>query len=453
MSGTRQDRGTAGARPDRPTTDPRKRLMVLYAPGALGPLELVRTLRPVADLVIAVPEHLRDDPGIGMLSHMFDPVFFDPEGPGPDMTGIDGVVTYSDTLVRTAAALADKHGLPGQPPAAAVALTDKFAQRTALAAHGVDTIRCAVMREPADWRAALAEVGLPAVIKPTAGAGSRNTFPVFDAATGEALVRELLTPGADGPAERELVLEELLVGVDQGDHGDYCSVESVVADGQAVHLPVVSKFRLVPPFRETGQFWPTHLPARVREQATDITERALKALDFRWGVTSTEIKLTARGPRIIEVNGRMGGFVNEMVAYAGGPDLVEQAARTALGEAPDCPAPDESRLVFQFNHIAPPNAVGLVRVDGVNEVKKLPGVLAYRQLIAPGQRMQPGVRTQELDMLNAAAADHDEMYGFLERMHDLLSFTLRVRDDDGEREVTLSAWELPSAQALRGVRG
>lgn len=431
----------------------RKVLMVLYAPGALGPLELLRTLRPVAQLVVAVPDTLKGDPGILMLSHVLDPVYFDPTDPVIDLTGVDGVVTYSDALVGVAAELASRLGLPGQSPKSAAALTDKYAQRTALAEGGVDAVRCSVMREPEDWHRAVAEVGLPAVVKPTAGAGSRNTFPVTDAAAGEALVRELLTPGADGPLERELILEELLAGVDQGDHGDYCSVESVVADGRAFHLPVVSKFRLVPPFRETGQFWPAHLDPAVQAQATEITDRALKALDLRWGVTSTEIKLTPQGPRIIEVNGRMGGFVNEMIVYAGGPDLVVQAARMALGEPPQMPAPAEDRLVFQFNHIAPPNAVGLVRVDGVDKLKKLPEVLAHRMLIAPGQSMQPGVRTQELDMLNAAADDHDAMYGFLERMHDLLSFTLRLREDDGtERDVVLSAWDLPSAGALRGDR-
>ncbi|WP_314176415.1 ATP-grasp domain-containing protein [Streptomyces winkii] len=434
-------------------TAARKVLMVLYAPGALGPLELMRTLRPVADLVVAVPDSLREDPGIGMLRQLFDPVFFDPEGPGPDMTGVDGVVTYSDTLVRTAAELASRNGLPGQSPQAAVALTDKYAQRTALTEHGVDAVRCAVLRGPDDWQQAATTVGLPAVLKPTAGAGSRNTFPVTDAGEGEALVRRLLAPGADGPAEREMILEERLDGVDQGDHGDYCSVESIVADGQAIHLPVVSKFRLVPPYRETGQFWPAHLDESTQSRALDLTDRALKALDFRCGVTSTEIKLTRQGPRIIEVNGRMGGFVNEMIVYAGGPDLVVEAAHVALGVTPRAPSPREDRLVFQFNHIAPPNAVGLVAVEGVDKVKTLPEVLAYRLLIAPRQAMQPGVRTQELDMLNAAADDHGAMYGFLERVHDLLSFTFRLREDDGTvREATLSAWELPSARALKAGR-
>jgi hypothetical protein len=424
--------------------------MVLYAPGSLGPLELVRTLRPVADLVVAVPEPLRDDPGIRMLQQMLTPVFFDPGGPGPDMTGISGVVTFSDTLVRTAAELASAHGLPGQSPSTAVALTDKYAQRSALAEHGVDALRCAVLRAPDDWEKACAHVGLPAVVKPTAGAGSRNTFPVTDAAEGGRLVRDLLTPGTDGPAERELILEEQLTGAPQGDHGDYCSVESIVADGQAVHLPVLSKFRLVPPYRETGQFWPTHLDETGQAEVLDLTGRALKALGVRWGVTSTEVKLTPRGPRIIEVNGRMGGFVNEMVAHVGGPALIVQAAEAALGARPQAPAAVEGRMVFQFNHIAPPNAVGLVRVDGVAALKSQPEVLAYRLLIGPGQEMQPGVRTQELDMLNAAADDPDAMYGFLARMHDLLSFTFRLREEDGtEREATFSAWELPSAQALR----
>ncbi|WP_435613370.1 ATP-grasp domain-containing protein [Streptomyces sp. bgisy159] len=433
-------------------TGRRKVLKVLYAPGALGPVELMRTLRPVADLVVAVPRPLRDDPGIAMLSQMLPPVFYDPDGPGPDMSGIDGVVTYSDSLVRTAADLAVRHGLPGQSPQTAVALTDKFVQRTTLAEHGVDAVRCALLRHPRDWERAVATVGLPAVVKPTVGSASRNTFPVTDAAAGAALVRELLTPGEGGAPERELILEEMLIGTDQGHHGDYCSVESIVADGKAVHLPL-SKLRLVSPFREPGQFCPSHLDAAARAEVTDLADRALKALDFRWGVTHTEIKLTARGPRIIEVNGRMGGYTNEVISHAGGSSLVMHAACLALGENPPFTPPPEDRLAFQFSHLASPTSTCLVRVEGTDRLKKLPGVINHRLLLAPGRPMRPGVSTQELDMLNAVADDHDAMYSLLERVHHLLRFTVRLREEDGvEREVTLSGWELPSAAALKGER-
>jgi hypothetical protein len=431
----------------------RKTLMVLFAPGgSIGPVSLIRTLRPVADLQFAVPRDLRTAPDVQLLAQLRDPVFFDPDGPGPDASGCDGVVTYVDALVRVAAGTAARHGLPGQPMAAAEALTDKYRQRRVLAEHAVDSVRCAVLRSPADWASAVAEVGLPAVIKPVRGAGSRNVHPVTDHQAGAELVRRVMGPEAGAAAEPEMIIEEFLVGGDQGPHGDYCSVESVVFDGTVTHLAVTSKTRLIEPFRETGQFIPTHLDPARQAQVTALVGQALKAVDCRNAVTHTEVKLTPQGPRIIEVNGRLGGFVHEMVRSAGGPDLVVAAARIALGEQPETSLPARHRLVVQFSHLAPPNATGLLAVEGLEHVRKLAGVLSHRLVVKPGAGLRPGVSTQELDVLMATAPDEDGMYTLLEDVHNTLAFRLRLRaDDGGDHEATMSAWELPSAGALPGA--
>lgn len=425
----------------------RPRLLLLYAPGALGPIDLLRCLRPVVDLVIAVPERFRDDPGVTMLRHFFDPVIFDPLHEIPDASGCVGVVSYTDLLAVTAAEVAHRHGLPGQSPEAALALTDKEVQRRVLAEHGVDALRCATLHRPHDWERAVAQVGLPAVLKPRCGAGSRNTYRIDDAAVGARLVQQLLEPGPDGPAETAMVLEELLVGVDQGRHGDYCSVESLTSRGVTTHLPVVSKFRLAEPFRETGQFWPSHLGEATQERARAVTTAALRAIGLRDGFSSTELKLTPDGPRVIEVNSRLGGFVNELSAHSGGPDLVVAAARVALGEQPELAFGDGLPLVFQFNHLAPPDSVALLGVEGLDAVRALEGVLAHRLLIAPGSNLAPGVQTQELDWLNATAGDHDGMYALLKVMATRLTFGFRLRDPQGP-EVWLPATELPSAAAF-----
>jgi hypothetical protein len=401
----------------------------------------------VVDLVIAVPEQFRDDPGVTMLRHFFEPVIFDPRHELPDASGCDGVISYTDLLARTAAEVAHRHGLPGQSPEAALALTDKEVQRRVLAEHGVDALRCATLHLPQDWERAVAQVGLPAVLKPRCGAASRSTYRIDDAAVGARLVERLLDPGPGGPPETAMVLEELLVGVDQGRHGDYCSVESVTSGGVTTHLPIVSKFRLAEPFRETGQFWPSHLGEAAQEQARAVTTAALRAIGFRDGLSSTELKLTPDGPRVIEVNSRLGGFVNELSAHSGGPDLVVAAARVAMGEQPDLEFGDVLPLVFQFDHLPPPDAVALLGVHGLEAVRALDGVLAHRLLVAPGMNLTPGVQTQELDWLTATADDHDRMYALLEAVATRLTFGFRLRDAQGP-EVWLPATELPSAAAL-----
>ncbi|MEU0531850.1 ATP-grasp domain-containing protein [Amycolatopsis tolypomycina] len=422
------------------------RLMLLYAPGALGPVELLRNLRPVADLVVAVPEEFRDDPGVAMLGQVLEPVFFDPLGELPDASGCDGVICYTDLLARVTAEIAHRHGLRGQSPATALALTDKDVQRRTLAEHGVDTVRSAMLRRPEDWEGAVARVGLPAVLKPCYGGGSRNTYRIDDAATGARLAGRLLAPGPGGPAETTMVLEELLIGVDQGRHGDYCSVETITVGGVMTHLPVLSKFPLAEPFRETGQFWPSHLDDHAQERAREVTEATLRALGSRDGLTSTELKLTPDGPRVIEVNSRLDGFVSELSTHSGGPNLFVTAAGVAVGEPPGIEFPNGLPLVFQLYHLGPRDAVQLLGVEGMGKVRALDGVLAYRLLLAPGAPMTPGPQSQYLSVLNATARDHDGMYALLAEVAACLTFGFRLRAADGP-EVWLRGTELPSAAA------
>ena len=53
-----------------------------------------------------------------------------------------------------------------------------------------------------------------------------------------------------------------------------------------------------------------------------------------YGLTHTELKLTASGPRIIEINGRLTGHMNLTTRSTLGIDLVRLGGLLALGERP-----------------------------------------------------------------------------------------------------------------------
>ncbi|MBP5942800.1 hypothetical protein F3K43_48850 [Streptomyces sp. LBUM 1476] len=67
-------------------------------------------------------------------------------------------------------------------------------------------------------------------------------------------------------------------------------------DGEVRVLAVTGKPALLPPFRETGQFWPSHLPAPEVAALGSLAADAVRALGVRSGITHTEIKLTPHGP-------------------------------------------------------------------------------------------------------------------------------------------------------------
>ncbi len=85
---------------------------------------------------------------------------------------------------------------------------------------------------------------------------------------------------------------------------------------------------------ETGDLAPSALPDRLLADVLDVTTRALDALSISDLVTHTEVRLTSTGPQVIEVNGRLGGGVQE-IHRALGLDPCEMALRLALGHPID----------------------------------------------------------------------------------------------------------------------
>ena len=262
---------------------------------------------------------------------------------------LDGVLTFSESAVTVAARIAEVLGLRHNSPATARLLTNKHRQRAALAAAGVPVPAYTPIRTSVDVAAAAKKIGFPSVLKPVQGGGSMLTTLVesaqqLDVAASAAFAtlettaslrgKARLLRGAESPY---LLLEALLPGHawrDDPRYGDYVSVESAVYDGEVRHLSVSDKAPLSGGFRENASFAPSTLPADRLRQLYEMTTAALRALGVTHGITHTELKLTAEVPRIIEVNGRLGGGVWRMLELAAGYDVIAEAAHAALGLRP-----------------------------------------------------------------------------------------------------------------------
>ncbi|MER6441356.1 hypothetical protein ABT275_34000 [Streptomyces sp. NPDC001185] len=446
---------------------PRPVIAVIYDFGSVSPVDAVERLEPLGEVVLAVVDSPHTRELAPLLAELAPLVRVD----ASDERGLDAaaaelrahapaaVLTFSERRLDTTAALAARLGLPGHTPQTVRLLTDKHAQRHRLAERGVDRVRTHLLRSPADWVAAVAAVGLPAVLKPVRGEGSRSTHLVHDAA-GADLARRLLAVAPDQGGEEGLVLEEYLAGTGREPFSDHVSVESAVVDGHVTHWAVTGKFPLAPPFRESGHFWPAPLATDERAAVLDLAGRAVRALDVRTGITHTELKLTPDGPRVIEVNGRMGTCLSGLGLRAGGPDPIALAGRVALGDDPFDTDPNSAgpvrdvtaawmprdRVVYARAVLTPTDGGLLTGVHGIREVLGLPGVETYETRVQPGTQVPPDVRTAELAVLWGTAGNHAEMVDVLDRALTALSYTF---DDPeaGVGERTLSARDLGTAPA------
>ena len=64
---------------------------------------------------------------------------------------------------------------------------------------------------------------------------------------------------------------------------------------------------------------------------------------------------------------------------------------------------------FQFNTMAPTRACRLERIHGATEVRRIPGVVGYRNYAKPGTVIPGGVMTSPLDVIWGACDDHPSM--------------------------------------------
>ena len=167
-----------------------------------------------------------------------------------------------------------------------------------------------------------------------------------------------LRAGARGAVDPNtaLILESVLVGLLARPIGlaPYVSVETLAVGGRFHHLCVTDRFPLAPPLLETGMLLPSCLGAAQQAGVATMAEQALRALDFRHGAAHTELMLTSEGPRVIEVNARVGGAVPFLLPIAAGYDVVTQIGRLALGLAPELPTFSGRFAVF----VAPQHRVG-----------------------------------------------------------------------------------------------
>jgi biotin carboxylase len=381
-------------------------------------MQLTEAAASVCDLLWLIDGSLAEMREMSELLNRFGPVV-DISGLGVDeilaeMSGHyrpDGIATYLDANMATYARVAEALGLPFHSFDTAVALTDKFQQRQVLAEAGLPMPKCFAIgpgQSTADIDAIVAEVGWPAVLKPRSAQGSRYTFFVSDRARLDELLAAL------GPTRPQMVLEEYIAddpARPPTPYAAYVSVESVASAGIVSHLALTGRFPLAENFRETGFFIPAALSPGDQEAALLLATAAIEALDVHTGCLHTEIKFTPAGPRVIEVNGRVGGGVPEMLYRAAGLKIVELTLQLALGQEVIINGPVSTHQIGYRFFLQPPAVSATVAaINGIDAVSDHPGVDSITVHQGPGAVLdwKDGSRNHIVAVVGTAA-DHDEL--------------------------------------------
>ncbi|MEU8522371.1 ATP-grasp domain-containing protein [Streptomyces sp. NPDC048577] len=239
-----------------------------------------------------------------------------------------GVLTWNENLLVPTARLAEHLGLRTNPPAVMENCRNKHATRRLLAAHQVPSARSGRVRDLLDATILAEDIGYPIVLKPAGQAGSVGVIRVdtsedLAAAFGFAAAGAALAGGQNS----DILVEEYLDGPE-------ISVECVTEHGRT-HAVAVTRKKLgfEPYFEEVGHTVDATDP--LLDDVAPIAAAAIRALGLDHGIQHVEMRLTTTGPRIIEVNGRIGGdLIGHLVRLATGLDLPRIAADLACGTNP-----------------------------------------------------------------------------------------------------------------------
>ncbi|WP_327693147.1 ATP-grasp domain-containing protein [Streptomyces sp. NBC_00459] len=281
-----------------------------------------------------------------------------------------GVMTWAEVLLEDTAAAAARLGMRHMSPAAAANCRDKLSTRTR---QTTGLVRFARVETEEQALEAAESFGYPVVIKPRSLAGSVG---VAQANNRDELVEHFaMTSASSFPGLTPLsgsIVEEYVDGPE-------ISIDSVVFEGEVQPVNVARKRLGFEPYcQEVG-----HLVAPWRDEEWADAVRSMlvqthRDLGITDGVTHAEVRLSPSGPKLIELNGRLGGdFIPLLGHLAIGVDLTSAAVSIALGHRPDTEQVRDRCVEIRFLFPAEDGTVESVDtaaaelLDGVVEVVRL----------------------------------------------------------------------------------
>ena len=403
------------------------KLAYVYDPLSFAPMSIAQAAEGVCSLVTVVDFSQPAATSTARLLRKLGPVIDSSDGDVARVAAAlrehepDGVLSMHDSDLVWTAELAELLHLPFHSRATALKLTDKSAQRDALALAGLAVPMYRIIEADAD-PASIAELAsaftYPAVLKPRFGQASRDTLPISSGQELQATLGQ--QHGRPGWQSEDYVLEGFVpdASTDLGGAGfaGFVSVESVVENGQVEHAAISARTPFRWPFRETGYCTPSALSSELQTEVLRVAGEAARALGVTTGCLHTEIKLTDAGPVVIEVNGRPGGGMSEMLERASGFSILRTALRLAVGDPVALKGPVACSRIGYLLYVFPETDVEWIdSVEGLPELRKVDGVDEIVLVRGPGQRIDWREGSEaHVFHLTGTTRDHDELRRLIE---------------------------------------
>ena len=344
---------------------------------------------------------------------------------------IDGVLALGDRPTVLAAQAAERLGLPGNPPAAARAASNKRIARQKLTEAGLPTPWFATVPLGAEPGTLARTLQYPCVVKPLALAGSRGVIRADDprgfVEAFERLRRILKRKDVRvlrDPSNEEVLIEGFVPGRE-------FAVEGLLERGSFRTLAIFEKPDPLdgPFFEETIYVTPSRSPVVEQGRMREAVVAAAAALGLRHGPVHAECRVNDQGVFVHEVAARpIGGLCARALRFEGaaGPvEFEELLLRHALGE----PVGEirREREASGVMMIPIPRWGCLKDVRGAEAASSVAGVTEIRMTAARDEILYPPPEgASYLGFVFARGGTPDEVIAALRAAHARLEFVIEA---------------------------
>ncbi|MGB8953805.1 MAG: ATP-grasp domain-containing protein [Tumebacillaceae bacterium] len=297
---------------------------------------------------------------------------------------IAGICTTSDFYLGTVAKLTDRYGLLGNPPEVIETCRDKAKTRICLQQNNVRQPRFVLLESLEPVYEAVDAIGLPCVLKPVDDSGSNNVklCHTHEEAMSHAQQIWRVEQNVRGQKASKKILVEEYVNAPE------YSVEMFTWEGKTRLIGITQKTVIGEPyFTESMHTFPAPLPPEQQQEIEAVVTEALQAVGFAWGASHTEVKLTAEGCVLIEINPRLaGGMIPELIRLVTGLDLLELQVKAthALDVVPEV----QVRCVAGIRFLISPQSGTFRQVAGVERAQGVLGIYQVQVTGKTGQTVQ-----------------------------------------------------------------
>jgi biotin carboxylase len=289
---------------------------------------------------------------------------------------IDAVLTAADIGVPTAAFVAEQLGLPGHPPSLAESATNKFMmrQRSRLSGIACPWYRC--VRSTTDGTAAIDDGMLPVIVKPVDNCSSRGVRWIDRKSDLAPAVFEALAASRCG----EALIEQFLVGTEG-------SIETLVRNGCVTILGICDKTKSPLPDRYDLELrYPGDFDVALWRDLESLAQRIADGFAIANGILHIEFLVSedTRTVYLIEfaIRGCGSKVATHLMPALTGVDVVRIVIRQAFGLPVEI-EPSGARHHGALHFLMFPRG-RVVAVRGVEEARRLPGVIDVCVECAPG---------------------------------------------------------------------